>query len=224
MQRKLIVTGDGSHSIEVPELGGTYHSIHGAIQESKHVFIEAGFNAPGRLERPGALNIFEAGFGTGLNALLTMIESEKQNLKIYYETIELYPLMLEEAKQLNYCSVLEREDLQKNFELLHECAWAEEVVISTKFSFKKKKASLLNFETLGTFELIYFDAFDPNTQPELWTQEIFEKMFTILRPRGILTTYSSKGTVRRAMQAAGFVVEKLPGPPGKREIVRALKT
>ena len=223
MQRKLIVTGDGSHSIKVVELGVIYHSIHGAIQESRHVFIEAGFHASGRSERPDTFNIFEVGFGTGLNALLTLIESEKQNLKTYYETIEAYPLTLDEAGQINYCSVLKREDLQKSFELLHECEWAKETVISANLSFKKTKANLLNFEISGTFELIYFDAFDPNAQPELWTQEIFEKMFSMLRPRGILTTYSSKGTVRRAMQAAGFIVEKIPGPPGKREIVRAVK-
>lgn len=224
MQRKLIVTGDGSHSIEVPELGVSYHSVHGAIQESRHVFIEAGFYASDRLERSDALKIFEVGFGTGLNALLTLIESEKHNLKIFYETIEAYPLTLDEAKQLNYCSILEREGLQKDFELLHECEWAKETVISANLTFKKTRANLLNFETPGTFELIYFDAFDPNVQPELWTQEIFESMFSMLRPRGILTTYSSRGTVRRGMQAAGFVVEKIPGPPGKREIVRAFKT
>jgi len=223
MERKLIVTGDGSHSMEVPELGVSYHSVHGAIQESKHVFVEAGFNASDRFERPDVLRIFEVGFGTGLNALLTMIESEKQNLKIYYETIEAYPLTLDEAKAINYCSILHREDLQKKFELLHECEWAKETVISANLTFKKTRANLLNFETSATFELIYFDAFDPNAQPELWTERIFEKMFSMLRPRGILTTYSSKGTVRRAMQAAGFIVEKIPGPPGKREIVRAAK-
>jgi tRNA U34 5-methylaminomethyl-2-thiouridine-forming methyltransferase MnmC len=222
MWRKLIVTGDGSHSIQVPELGVSYHSIHGAIQESSYVFIEAGFNAAG-LDRPGTLSILDMGLGTGLNALLTLIESEKQSRKIYYETIEAYPLTLDEAKQLNYCSILERKDLQKTFEYLHECVCAEETEISTNFLFKKTKANLLCFETSHTFELIYFDAFDPSVQPELWTQGIFEKMFSMLRPRGILTTYSSKGTVRRAMQAAGFTVEKIPGPPGKREIVRAVR-
>lgn len=223
MEREIIYTGDGSHSICIPEMNVTYHSIHGAVRESRHVFIEAGFNAFGRLERPGGLRIFEMGFGTGLNALLTIIESEKQNLKIYYESIELYPLTDEEVKLLNYCSILGRDDLQKTFEWVHLCEWDEEIAIRPDFSFLKRRNNLLNFETSETFDLIYFDAFGPNVQPELWTQQIFEKMFLISRPGGILTTYSSKGTIRRAMQSAGFRVEKLVGPPGKREIVRALK-
>jgi tRNA U34 5-methylaminomethyl-2-thiouridine-forming methyltransferase MnmC len=225
MLRKLIVTGDGSHSIRVDELGVSYHSVHGAIQESRHVFIQAGlYAASDRSKRSDALSIFEVGFGTGLNALLTLIESEKQNQKIYYETIEPYPLTLAEAKMLNYCSVLQREDLRKTFERLHECDWGEEIPIQSNFSLLKRKDDLMNIRTSEIFDLIYFDAFDPNAQPELWTQGIFEKMFAMLQPAGILTTYSSNGTVRRAMQAAGFIVEKLPGPPGKREIVQALKT
>ena len=224
MEREIIYTGDGSHSMKIREMGVAYHSIHGAIQESRHVFIEAGFYASDRLERPDAVRIFEVGFGTGLNATLTLIESEKQKQNIYYETIELDPLKPEEAKTLNYCNVLQRQDLQKIFERLHECAWDEQIAIRPNFSFLKREDNLLNFETSETFDLIYFDAFDPNVQPELWTQRIFEKMFSILRPGGILTTYSSKGTIRRAMRAEGFVVEKIPGPPGKREIVRALKT
>jgi tRNA U34 5-methylaminomethyl-2-thiouridine-forming methyltransferase MnmC len=221
MEREIIYTGDGSHSICVPEMNVTYHSIHGAVRESRHVFIEAGFNVFGRLARPGGLRIFEMGFGTGLNALLTLIESEKQN--IYYETIELYPLKVEEAKLLNYSRILGRDDLQEPFERFHECEWDEGIAIRPSFSFLKRRDDLLTFETAETFDLIYFDAFGPNVQPELWTQQIFEKMFLILRPGGILTTYSSKGTIRRAMQSAGFRVEKLVGPLGKREIVRALK-
>jgi tRNA U34 5-methylaminomethyl-2-thiouridine-forming methyltransferase MnmC len=223
MQRKLIVTGDGSHSLELPELGVSYHSIHGAVQESKHVFIDAGFYASGRSKRPNALRIFEMGFGTGLNALLTLIESERQSQKIYYETIEPYPLKTAEVKMLNYCSILQRDDLQKTFQRFHECECDAEVSIYSNFSFLKRRSNLSNFETTERFDLIYFDAFAPNVQPDLWTQRTFEKMFSILRPGGILTTYSSKGTVRRAMEAAGFTVEKIAGPPGKREIVRAIK-
>jgi tRNA U34 5-methylaminomethyl-2-thiouridine-forming methyltransferase MnmC len=223
VEREIIYTKDGSHSIRIPEINVTYHSIHGAIQESKHVFIEAGFYPSGRSKRPDGLGIFEVGFGTGLNVLLTIIESEKQDVKVYYETIEPHPITLEEAKILNYCGVLEREDRQKTFERLHECDWDEEIRIQSNFSFLKRRNDLLNIGISETFDLIYFDAFDPNVQPELWTQEIFKKMFSMLRPRGILTTYSSKGTVRRAMQAAGFAVEKIPGPTGKREIVRAFK-
>lgn len=223
MEREIIYTEDGSHSISVPEMNVTYHSIHGAIQESMHVFIEAGLNAPGRLERPDAVRIFEMGFGTGLNILLTLIESEKLNQNIHYETIEPYPLSPHEAKMLNYCNVLQRDDLQKTFERFHECEWDAEISICLNFSFLKRSSDLLSFETSEMFDLIYFDAFAPNVQPELWTQRIFEKMFSILRPGGILTTYCSKVTVRGAMQAAGFAVEKIAGPPGKREIVRAVK-
>lgn len=224
MQQKLILTEDGSHSIEVPELGVTYHSIHGAIQESQHVFIEAGLYPVADVLWPlDPIRIFEVGFGTGLNALLTIIQAEKLNRKIYYKAIELFPLHLEEARSLNYCRVLHRNDLQTSFEQLHICDWEREITITSKFRFKKTESNLLNFRTSETFDLIYFDAFAPSAQPELWTEKIFEKMFSILQPGGVLVTYCSKGAVRRAMQSAGFTVEKISGPPGKREMVRTRK-
>ena len=220
MQRKLILTGDGSHTISMPELNVTYHSIHGAIQESKHVFIEAGLKSL-TLAEAAKLNIFEVGFGTGLNALLTIIEAEKLQKEIHYETVEPFPLGSSETRSLNYCKQLGREELQPVFEQLHSCKWEKKINITANFLFKKTRSNLLNFETSETFKLIYFDAFAPSTQPELWTNEIFEKMFAMLEPGGILVTYCSKGDVRRAMQAAGFIVEKLPGPKGKREMIRA---
>jgi tRNA U34 5-methylaminomethyl-2-thiouridine-forming methyltransferase MnmC len=231
VQQKLILTEDGSHSIEVPELGITYHSIHGAIQESKHVFIEAGlYTVADVLPTLDTIRIFEVGFGTGLNALLTIIQEEKLNRKIYYEAIELFPLHLDEARALNYCRILHRNDLQTSFEQLHICDWKREITITSKFRFKKTETNLLNFRTSETclsgrqaFDLIYFDAFAPNAQPELWTEKIFKKMFSILQPGGVLVTYCSKGSVQRAMQSAGFTVEKISGPPGKREMVRARK-
>jgi len=219
MQRKLILTGDGSHTISMPELNVTYHSIHGAIQESKHVFTEAGLKSL-ILAEAAQLNIFEVGFGTGLNALLTIIEAEKLQKKIHYETVEPLPLDRNETRSLNYCKQLNREELQPVFEQLHSCEWEKTTNITANFRFKKTRSNLLNFETSETFKLIYFDAFAPNAQPELWTKEIFEKMFAMLEPGGILVTYCSKGDVRRAMQAAGFIVEKLPGPKGKREMIR----
>jgi tRNA U34 5-methylaminomethyl-2-thiouridine-forming methyltransferase MnmC len=222
MQRKLILTSDGSHTVSIPGLNVTYHSIHGAIRESRHVFIEAGlktFNPA----KPTNLNIFEVGLGTGLNALLTIIEAEKQQGGVYYEAVELFPLNGNETQVLNYCKQLDRADLQPVFERLHDCEWEQEIRLKPGFIFKKSKVNLLTLGTSGTFKLIYFDAFAPNVQPELWTKEIFEKMFSILEPGGVLVTYSSKGEVRRAMQAAGFIVEKLPGPKGKREIVRATR-
>jgi len=222
MQRKLILTSDGSHTILLPESNVTYHSIHGAVQESKHVFIEAGLRSLNPA-RKTIVNIFEMGFGTGLNALLTMIEAEKLERAIHYEAIEQFPLDNKEIGSLNYCTQLGRQDLQMVFEQLHHCEWEKTIKFTPKFTFKKSAAHLLDFETPETFELIYFDAFAPNVQPELWTKEIFDKMFEMLEQGGILVTYCSKGDVRRAMQAAGFVIEKLPGPPGKREMIRATK-
>jgi tRNA U34 5-methylaminomethyl-2-thiouridine-forming methyltransferase MnmC len=222
MQRKLIVTDDGSHSICIPELNVTYHSVHGAIRESKHVFIEAGLHHL-NFTAHQPVHIFEVGFGTGLNALLTLIDSEESQRNIYYETIEMFPLTNDEVKRLNYCEILEREDLRLIFEQFHTCEWGKEITITPNFILKKTKTNLLTFQFSGSSDLIFFDAFDPNAQPELWAPEIFQKMFSILQQDGVLVTYSSKGDVRRAMQAAGFSVEKIPGPPGKREIIRALK-
>jgi len=219
MQRKLILTSDGSHTILLPELNVTYHSIHGALQESKHVFIEAGLKSLNPA-RKTIVNIFEMGFGTGLNTLLTMIEAENLTRAIHYEAIEQFPLGNTEIGSLNYCKQLDREDLQPAFEQLHHCECEKQIELTSRFTFKKLQANLLNFGTPETFELIYFDAFAPNVQPELWTKEIFDKMFEMLEPGGILVTYCSKSDVRRAMQAAGFTVEKLPGPKGKREIIR----
>jgi tRNA U34 5-methylaminomethyl-2-thiouridine-forming methyltransferase MnmC len=221
MQRKLILTADGSHSISIPGMNVTYHSIHGAIQESMHVFIKSGLLTVRPLQ--AARRILEIGFGTGLNALLTLIESEKSNEKIFYETIEPFPISAAEISQLNYCEILNREDLQSTFKKLHSAEWEKEISIANKFNFKKSRTELQNLRTVELQNLIYFDAFDPKAQPELWTKEIFDKMFSLLEPGGILVTYSSKGEVRRAMEAAGFRVEKIPGPVGKREIIRAKK-
>jgi tRNA U34 5-methylaminomethyl-2-thiouridine-forming methyltransferase MnmC len=226
MERKLILTSDGSHSISVPGLNVAYHSIHGAVQESLHVFIESGFLFKIKQLPDNQLKIFEVGFGTGLNALLTLIEAEKLKTKIYYEAIELYPLNDEEINSLNYCRHIDRTDLQPVFEKLHNCEWEKEIAIIEYFTLLKRNDNLLNLEPLKPrkgFELIYFDAFAPNAQPELWTKSIFEKMYAILEPGGVLVTYCSKGDVRRAMIAAGFEVEKLPGPPKKREMLRAIK-
>lgn len=225
MQRKLILTSDGSHTVSVPELNVTYHSIHGAIQESRHVFIEAGLKSLAHNEANN-LRIFEVGFGTGLNALLTIIEADRLKRNIYYETVEQFPMNGEETRLLNYCKQLVREDLQPLFEQLHNCEWEQNISMTSNFTFKKTRGNLLIFETPGTsetFNLIYFDAFAPKVQPELWTLEVFQKMFSLLEPEGILVTYCSKGDVRRAMLAAGFIVEKLPGPPGKREMIRAAR-
>jgi tRNA U34 5-methylaminomethyl-2-thiouridine-forming methyltransferase MnmC len=224
MQRKLIVTSDGSHSVSVEDMNVTYHSVLGAIQESIHVFIKAGLIKV--LEQPSVqdnLKILDVGFGTGLNALLTLIAIEDIDVFVDYEAIEPFPLDKDIVEKLNYCEILERPDLQPKFETMHHSTGDEEITIAQNLVFRKSNAELRNFRTGSLKNLIYFDPFDPKVQPELWTDEIFKKLVSILRPGGILVTYSSKGSVRRAMQAAGFSVEKIPGPLGKREIVRAIK-
>ena len=224
MERKIIVTKDGSHSVSIPQLNVTYHSIHGAIQESMHVFIESGFrNVSVRLNRPGALRILEVGFGTGLNAFLTLIEAEKHTINVQYSAIELYPLIEEEYKLLNYGEIVDVPTLQTVFQKLHACEWNNEVNIVPGFSLLKVNQSLLNFTTGRCYDLVYFDAFAPGAQPELWTKEVFEKVYAMMYANGVLVTYCSKGDVRRAMQSAGFIIEKIPGPPGKREMIRATR-
>ena len=225
MQRNLIVTKDGSHSVAIPEMQVSYHSVHGAIQESLHVFIEAGLRY-WRQQHSDAqqCTIFEMGLGTGLNALLTVREAAALQQKIIYETVEAFPLEMAITQQLNYCDALYRPDLAPAFELLHHSEWNKVIAITHHFSFKKVNTSLINFSTAQLFNVIYYDAFAPNAQPELWTEPIFRQLLHMLAPGGILVTYCCKGDVRRALLAAGFSVEKIPGPPGKREMIRAVKT
>ncbi len=201
----------------------TYHSVHGAIQESMHVFIQAGLRDSGVFDFVGVNHVLEIGFGTGLNALLTLIEADKQKNRIYYTGIELYPLNEAEINGLNYCEQLNQPHYKRLFKKMHQVEWEEMFEITDNFRLTKTKCSLLDFSTENSFFLIYFDAFDPTTQPELWTKEVFEKLYSIMAPGGILVTYCSKSDVRRAMQAAGFTIEKIPGPHGKREMVRATR-
>lgn len=221
MLRQPIITKDGSHTIAVPEMNVTYHSHHGAIQESTHVYINAGLKYMSNTLKVPEACIFEMGFGSGLNALLTLVEAERQQQKIHYTTIELFPLQVDEIILLNYCEQLHRKDLEPVFQQLHQCDWEKDISITPFFTLHKIKNALQNFTASKPHNLIFYDAFAPSAQPELWTKEIFEKLYQILLPGGILLTYCSKSDVRRAMQAAGFIVEKIPGPRGKREMVRA---
>jgi tRNA U34 5-methylaminomethyl-2-thiouridine-forming methyltransferase MnmC len=221
MERKIIMTKDGSASISIPEMDVTYHSVHGAVQESLHVFIEAGFLYLLSQSARKPINIFEMGFGTGLNTLLTLIEADKVKQPVNYTVIELHPLDQSEIKLLNYCEQSRQSIYQASFEKLHSCEWEKDIVVNSSFTFHKMKADLLNFSTHQHFDLIYYDAFAPAAQPELWTKNIFEKLYNLMLPEGILVTYCSKGDVQRAMKAAGFKIEKLPGPLGKREMTRA---
>jgi tRNA U34 5-methylaminomethyl-2-thiouridine-forming methyltransferase MnmC len=223
MRQKLILTSDGSHSIEIPDMQVTYHSVHGAIQESMHIFIQAGLHHYWRYAAAGLTRIFEMGMGTGLNALLTMSEADKTRQPVFYQAIELYPLENAQVKELNYCTQLNRPDLQLAFEKLHSEEWDKDIILSPYFTFRKLRASFVNTSITEKYNLVYYDAFAPAAQPELWTKEIFEKLYAMLLPGGSLVTYCSKGDVRRAMQQAGFHVQKIPGPPGKREMQRATK-
>lgn len=222
--RQIIMTEDGSHSLFIQGSNISYHSMHGAIRESKHIFIQEGLEY--FYERiktnKSTINIFEVGFGTGLNALLTLQFALEKQQDILYETVEPFPLSTEEFQQLNYTSLI-NEKLSDSYKKMHQCKWDVSIFIHELFSFKKIQGYLQDFNTDQQFHIIYFDAFDPVAQPGLWSENIFQKMYDLLFPGGILVTYSSKGLVRRAMQSAGFIVEKLKGPPGKREIVRAEK-
>lgn len=223
MQRIPVITKDGSHTISVPDMNVTYHSVHGAIQESEHVFIKAGILDSGIFDYTGVHQVLEIGFGTGLNALLTLIEADKHKNRIYYTAIEPFPLDEAIIKQLNYCEQLNLPHYQRLFEKMHQCDWEEMYEITEHFRLTKHKTSLQEFSIVKSFSIIYYDAFAPNAQPELWTEKIFEKLYSLLLPEGILVTYCSKGAVQRAMKAAGFTIEKIPGPPGKREMIRAVK-
>ena len=222
MQRNLIVTKDGSHSVAIPEWEVSYHSVYGAVQESMHVFIESGlkywFTKHTSASR---CVIFEMGFGTGLNALLSILEAKRQQRKIMYETVEAFPLEESITQKLNYCEALHQGFWQPVFDSLHSGEWNSTQHITNFFSFRKIRSLLADYTPGEPIDIIYYDAFAPVAQPELWTKEVFERMLNMLAPDGILVTYCSKGDVRRALQAAGFSVEKIAGPPGKREMIRA---
>jgi len=220
MERILLSTADGSHTISIPSRGLTYHSMHGAIQESRHVFIEAGLQLM-IAKGINHINILEIGFGTGLNALLTL--DAAKNISIHYETLETETLETYIINQLNYCDQLGREDLEEKFLKMHQAKWKSEISIQPGFTFIKHSNTITEFSSQNKFDLIYFDAFAPGEQPGLWTEEIFSKLFAFLESEGYLVTYCSKSEVRRAMVTAGFKVEKIPGPYGKREMVRAIK-
>ena len=224
---QLKITEDGSHTLFVSEIDECYHSTKGAIQESMHIFINAGFK---QCVKPD-VNVLEIGFGTGLNAFLTLnllttneeISGKKiENKIINYTAIELFPVEIEKVIQLNYPEIIDKNK-RTLFEKLHTCEWNKAVKITDNFTLTKLNADFTAIELNGTFDMIYFDAFSPEKQPEMWSEEMFKKLYLCAAENSVLTTYCAKGSVRRAMQAAGFQVERLPGPPGKREILRARK-
>lgn len=218
---KLFITEDGSHSLQVPSLDETYHSSHGAIQESQHVFIKNGLHGWIEKNKQKKVNIFEVGFGTGLNALLTTLAASELGVKVNYQSIELYPLANEIFSNLNYSKLLGCD--QVDFERLHTSKWEMPLTITTNLTLHKTEASFQNFEPACTYDLIYFDAFAPSKQPDMWSYQMIEKCFNMLNTNGVFVTYSAKGQLKRDLRQAGFSVESLPGPPGKFEMVRAVK-
>jgi tRNA U34 5-methylaminomethyl-2-thiouridine-forming methyltransferase MnmC len=221
LKREIIITNDGSTTIHLPDLDEQYHSKHGAIQEAYHVFIDAGLEYFLKQLQPKPLKILEIGFGTGLNAFITLLEADKNKIPINFTGVEAYPISSSEIEKLNY--PLQLNSPSAYFKKLHQSEWERQINISTHFSILKRKQFFSEINDENNFHLIYFDAFGARVQPELWTEQIFKKMYTALKQDGVLVTYSAKGSVRRAMQTVGFVVERLPGPPGKREMLRASK-
>lgn len=224
MKRKIITTDDGSKTIYIEAWNEQYHSKHGAIQEAYHVFIKMGLHYfYSKVQGPDpSVSILEMGFGTGLNAFVTFLEAEKHNIQVDYSGIEAYPVASNEISALNYPELISVEN--KNiFEKLHQVTWENRHEISDRFSFTKRQQFFEDIIDRDRYDLIYFDAFGPRVQSELWTETIFEKMFNALKSKGVLVTYSAKGSVRRNMQNVGFTVERLEGPRGKRHMLRALK-
>jgi len=221
-ERQLIVTADGSHTFALKGIEEHYHSVFGALQESRHVYIENGLKKI--LEYQDSAKVLEIGFGTGLNALLTFMEGQALNASIIYHTLEPYPLNSQEYSTLNYPQLLGGKDTDQVFLKLHESPWNKETAISKGFLFRKLPVPLLDAKlSSGYYDLVYYDAFGPEVQPEMWEMAMFKKMHAALRTGGVLTTYCSKGGVRRGLKQTGFYVSKMPGPAGKRDITYAQK-
>jgi tRNA U34 5-methylaminomethyl-2-thiouridine-forming methyltransferase MnmC len=220
MKQELIVTGDGSKTIYLPELDEHYHSSHGALQEAQHVFIKHGLTT----QAGDYVTILEMGFGTGLNALLTYFATEKRHQYIHYIGIESFPISQEIWEQMDYTAHSNDPDAPAVYSKMHTAKWDEPVALNELFVLEKRKSTIENTNlAAASIDLIYYDAFGPRVQPELWTLAIFEQLFNWLTPGGMLVTYCAKGQVKRDLKTAGFVVETLSGPPGKREMTRAKK-
>ncbi len=218
---EIIETTDGSHSLLSEKFGVTYHSKHGAVQESQHVFIEAGLYQ--KAENSKELAVLEIGFGTGLNVFMTYLEAKNKRLNIKMDTYEIYPITVEQARELNYPQILNAENDCAVFDKLHTCDWGKSIELADFFSFQKLQKDFLEIDETGKYDVIYFDAFAPNAQPELWEVDLMKKMYAALKVGGVMTTYCAKGVVKRTLKSIGFEIEAIPGPPGKREMTRAWK-
>lgn len=219
---EIRLTEDGSQTLYNPQFGETYHSTHGAVQESRHVFIEAGLTARLSTEHAPPLRVLELGFGSGLNALMTMLYTKAGGISLHYTTLELYPLAPEVYERLSFPLGLGSDELLSK---LHRAPWGNRSTIDDQVGtqLEKYQVRIEDYDRGQDFDVIYFDAFSPETQPELWTEELFARLYTMSRRGAILTTYCAKGEVRRRLARAGWQVERLAGPPGKREMLRASK-
>jgi tRNA U34 5-methylaminomethyl-2-thiouridine-forming methyltransferase MnmC len=222
MSLLIQITQDGSHTLFSEEFNEIYHSRRGAWQESKHVFIVAGLEFALQTQNP--LKILEIGFGTGLNALLTLEKVYQTNYQIEYWGIEPLPVDFKLIKQLNYENFLSNVVFKDYFKQLHQVDWHKKNELLPNFTLQKIQINFEDWEAeTNSFDLIYFDAFAPTKQPKMWQTEVFEKLYTLLNGKGIVVTYCAKGQIKRAMKSVGFEVQTLPGPPGKREMIRAIK-
>lgn len=223
MKRELVKTSDGSHTLFLPEANEHYHSHHGAITESQHVFIKNGLLHYVELHAENPIRILEVGMGTGLNVFLSFLFSLEKQRPINFIALEPFPLEQELVQELNYTILLNATPYADCFNFIHTCACNSSVNLSENFILTKKKETLQETNLKEEINIVFFDAFAPRVQPELWTKEVFDQIYAILKPNGILVTYCAKGEVKRNLKAAGFKVESLQGPPGKREMVRAQK-
>ena len=216
---KLEQTADGSYTLYVPELDEHYHSVKGALTESQHIFIDMGL----KHSTVPSPRILEIGLGTGLNCFLTLLTAEETERHIHYTGIERYPLDMETISKLDYPSLIHKGH-ETDYFAIHQTPWEKDVELSPWFTLHKLEGDFTCYTFKKGYDIIYFDAFAPEKQPEMWEQSLFDKLYHVLNEGGILTTYCAKGVVRRMLQTAGFKVERLPGPPGgKREILRATK-
>ena len=216
---KLEQTADGSYTLYVPELDEHYHSVKGALTESQHIFIDMGL----KHSSVPSPRILEIGLGTGLNCFLTLLNAEEEKRHIHYTGIERFPLDMDVIKKLDYPSIIGKRH-EQDYLAIHQAPWEEDVALSSWFTLHKIQGDFTHYDFIKGYDIIYFDAFAPEKQPEMWEQSLFNSLYEILNEGGILTTYCAKGVVRRMLQQAGFIVERLPGPPGgKREILRATK-
>ena len=221
MQRTIITTGDGSKTIHLPDWNENYHSSHGAVQEAKHVFLKYGLDL--FLGNP-EVHILEIGFGTGLNTILTLEAGLNSDLTITYDGLEAFPISNDEMVALEYENLLTSDFLKNKYKEIHATQWGSPQSITPNFTLTKIQETLQNQNPPpNTYDLIYFDAFGPRVQEDMWTKEIFQKLYISLKSDGYLVTYCAKGQVKRDLKSVGFFVEALPGPPGKREMTRGRK-